>query len=331
LGRRPFSGAVKEYMTSRKGIIAETTYVEEDRKLRYIERTLEQLRHEKKIRTTDPRLLQRTDIQAYLEWMKAKGLDPETKAKYLNLLNGVCSYYGNYTLQQMKRDIKSLTKRPRKPIHWLNEDDLSRIQECAKTIGGWTGEVCQFLVAFYPATGVRPSELRLAWVEDVDIKEWTFFVRFPKGLGSYGEQRTVCILPQAREATLKYLLARERRLKEKGLVGVRALIPTQEGKPYASGRFRAMKSKVEDLAGVKFRLKDFRSTFATQSAMIDPNLIPDVSAALGHTNLETTQRFYAQMDRGNAVRRLEDAWKRKIGAGTKTVLIPQDKYMSGYA
>jgi integrase len=331
LGRRPFSGALREYMDSRRGLIAESTYIENERKLRYLGKVLEELKSKGKLRTTDPRLLKTEDVQVFLQWMRERGLDPETKAKYLHLLSNICAFYRNYTIQQMKRETKTLTKTPKKPIRWLNEVDLEKIQDATKDLKGWTGDVLRFLVAFYPATGLRPSELRLAWAEDIDTENWTFFVRFPKGLGTYGEQRRVSILPQAREATLKYLLTRERRIKSLGLGGVKPLIMNYNGEPYAANRFQVWKQEIERKAGVKFRLKDFRSTFATQTAMIDPNLIPDVSAALGHTNLETTQRYYAQMDRSNAVRRLENAWEKKLGVGTKSTLIPKDKYLYGYA
>lgn len=84
-------------------------------------------------------------------------------------------------------------------------------------------------------------------------------------------------------------------------------------------------------AGFKFRLKDFRSTFVTQTARIDPNLIPDVSTALGHTSIETTQRFYAQMDRESAGRRIEEAWKKKLALTPKPPLIETEKYLFEYA
>jgi integrase len=95
--------------------------------------------------------------------------------------------------------------------------------------------------------------------------------------------------------------------------------------------FERIKRKVEKSSGIKFRLKDFRSTFATQTARIDPNLIPDVSTALGHSSIMTTQRFYAQMDRESAGRRIEEAWMRKLELTPKTHLIETEKYLSGYA
>ncbi len=198
-------------------------------------------------------------------------------------------------------------------------------------MNGWKGDVTRFLVHFYPATGVRPSELRRAWFEDLDIEKWTFTVRFPKGLGSYGEQREVMVLPQAREATLRYLLAREKYLKSKRLNGIKALVPNCRGEPYSMNNFELLKQEVERKSGVKFKIKDFRSTFATQTARLDPNLIPDISTQLGHTSIETTQRFYAQMDRESAGRRIEEAWKKKLALTPKTHLIETKKYLSGYA
>jgi hypothetical protein len=55
-------------------------------------------------------------------------------------------------------------------------------------------------------------------------------------------------------------------------------------------------------------LKDLRQTFATLSVEKDPNLLVDVSAQLGHSNLMTTQRYYAQISAESAGARLERAW-----------------------
>jgi hypothetical protein len=53
--------------------------------------------------------------------------------------------------------------------------------------------------------------------------------------------------------------------------------------------------------------------------------------ALGNSLIMTAQRFYAQMDRESAGRRIEEAWKRKLDLTPKTHLIETEKYLSGYA
>lgn len=331
MGRYPFLASVNEYLESRTGVVMESTYQEEKRKLRYLGKVLDGLSDSGKIGSLDPKKMTREDIQAFLNWMEKKQLDPSTRQKYLQLLNSLLMFYNNPIIQNMKKQTAKLRKMPRKSIKWLKDDELLAVQEASKNIDGWTGEVAKFLVHFYPATGVRPSELRLAWLEDLDIEKWIFKVRFPKGLGSYGDQREVTVLPQAREASLRYLLAREKFLKSKGLEGVKALIPTTYGEPYSANSFQKLKRMIEEKSRVKFKLKDFRSTFATQTARLDPNLIPDVSTALGHTSIETTQRFYAQMDRMSAGRRIEEAWQKKLDLTPKTHLIENEKYLSGYA
>ncbi len=68
---------------------------------------------------------------------------------------------------------------------------------------------------------------------------------------------------------------------------------------------------MQEISGVDFKLKDFRPTFATMSVELDPNLLVDVSAQLGHSNLTTTQRYYAQISAESAGSRLEKAWDKK--------------------
>jgi integrase len=93
-----------------------------------------------------------------------------------------------------------------------------------------------------------------------------------------------------------------------------ALIPNLRwGKDgfYCSNAFRVIKKQIQEKVGVEFRLKVFRPTFAQISIDMNPNLMPDVSTVLGHANLKTTQRYYAQIPADSARQRLDDAWKNR--------------------
>lgn len=93
---------------------------------------------------------------------------------------------------------------------------------------------------------------------------------------------------------------------------------------------------------LRFKIKDFRSTFAYLSVQVDPNLMPEVSIQLGHSSILTTQRFYADMDLVGAGSKLRKAWS-KMDEGPKNVvekekgrnpikaLIKPKEYLSGYA
>ncbi len=145
----------------------------------------------------------------------------------------------------------------------------------------------RFIVAIYPATGLRPSELRLARIEDLNLKDMTFMVRHPKGEGSYGEKRVVSIMPQAEEATREFIAERREHLQAKGVKESKYLIPNISGDkdaPYSSNHFRKLKKELQEATGIDFKLKDFRSTFASLTVQKDPNLMPLVSKQLGHSS-----------------------------------------------
>jgi integrase len=132
----------------------------------------------------------------------------------------------------------------------------------------------------------------------LNLHRWTIYVRRPKGAGEWAENRTVTILPPYREEVVKFLEERDRLLPYYGRTKATYLIPNiGRGKdgPYRSNHFRELKKEVQEISGIDFRLKDFRPTFATISVEKDPNLLVNVSAQLGHSNLMTTQRYYAQI------------------------------------
>ncbi|MCX6652382.1 MAG: site-specific integrase [Methanomassiliicoccales archaeon] len=137
---------------------------------------------------------------------------------------------------------------------------------------GWTGQVAMLLTAFFPATGLRPSELRLANLEDLELRNWTFRVRHPKGERSYGRQRMVLVLPPAHEAAKRFLKERRMKLDEMGVNACEVLIPAFHGRGkagfYASARFWEIKRKVQRLVNVDpggekidFHIKTFRNTY----------------------------------------------------------------------
>ena len=133
----------------------------------------------------------------------------------------------------------------------------------------------RFIAAIYPATGLRPSELRLARIDDLNLKDMTIRVRHPKGEGSYGEKRIVSIMPQAEEATREFIVERREYLQVKGIKESKYLIPNlmaEKDAPYSSNHLRKLKKELQDATGIEFKLKDFRSTFASLTVKKDPNL-----------------------------------------------------------
>jgi len=317
-GRFPLLTAARKYLRRRVGILAESTIEEQDRKFRYLDRVFRELKADRRVLTTDPKRMSREDVQTFLVWMNEKDLDPGYRSKLIGLLDKVMTFAGNPVIQHMRAEGEHLPAALPKDLASLDEADVIRLQTAAGKMNGWTGEVARMLTAFLPATGLRPSELRQANLEDVDIRNWTFRVRHPKGRNRYAKEREVVILPQARAATLRFLKARKGYLRVHGLLDAAPLIPSvQNGQAehYSSNWFRVVKAKIEREAGVEFKLKDFRPTFTQMCLDRDPTLLSDVSKQLGHSTTRTTEKHYGRIRDRAAFLRLERAFSTPETSG----------------
>lgn len=327
MGRYPLKAAVEIYLEKRRLQVGKSTMVYERRILRYIASELESQREQGHLNTTSPKAMGPPEVRAFLEWMRdpdahnGKVLDPDTQVHYLSKLEGVLKANGNKVIERMKAEGYTFPQKvARKPIRALAEQDLDIIQEAARKIGSATGEPegwrqakARFLMAVYVATGLRPSELRLAHYIDLDARRWRLKVRTPKGAGMWAENRTVTITPPYRNEVLVFLQQREDLLRFYSRQKATYLIPNLRGGEdtfYSENHFRKLKKEVQEICGIEFRLKDFRPTFATLTVEKDPNLLVDVSTQLGHSNLLTTQRYYAQISAESAGSRIEKAWEK---------------------
>jgi len=317
-GRFPLLTAARKYLKRRVGILTESTIVEQERKFRYLDKVFRELKMDHKVLTTDPKRISREDVQAFLVWMNNKELDHEYRSKLIGLLDKVTTFKKNPVVQLMREEGERLPSALPKDLTSLDEADVLRLQHTADKMEGWTGDIAKMLTTFLPATGLRPSELRLANLEDLDVKNWTLRVRHPKGEGNYAKKREVIILPQAREATLRFLKARAEYLRTNCIDNAAPLIPSvQNGqaKHYSSNWFRVVKAKIEKEAGVKFKLRDFRPTFTQMCLDRDPTLLSDVSKQLGHSTTRTTEKHYGRIRDRAAFLRLENAFKAKETSG----------------
>lgn len=312
MGRYPFLAFAKEYLERREVSLAKSTLEGMHRKARFLNLKLAELKAEGRISTTSPQKMTEADIRAIIKWMDKEGHENSTKAKNLGFIKKICEYAGNSVFARMKADGIELPKRTPKDLHPITEEELEAILLTAEELKGWTGEVSRFLAWMYPFTGLRASELRLAHLEDLDTRKWTIWVRHPKGEKRYARQRTAPVLPPARAAVLRFLEAREKRLKEKGIES-EALIPARHGGVYSENLFRRMKKALEEKvnldldANISFQIKDFRAVFCQRS--IDRGAkIDAVAVAMGHSSTKTTETFYGRMRTEKALEELNAVW-----------------------
>ncbi len=325
LGARPCHALIPYYMGTRVGIVADSTYREEERKLRYIGDVLEDLKTNGLISTSDPRHITEPEVRQFLAWMRRKGLNGETQLKHIQYLKGFFAFCGNYAFLDMERRGCDLPKKAHRKIRVIPKDDLETIFATVGGMEGWHGAVARGMTALAMGCMLRPKEFRLAHVEDLKLSRMRFFVRHPKGEGSWGAQEEVDIVrAEVVPLLMRYLNEREEHLNEIGIEKASALFPnTWRGRDefFSANSFRVIKGEVEEISGVSFRLKDFRSTCASMTVNEDLSLLPAVSRQLRHTSLTTTQRFYAEIEHESVSKQLRDAWmKNPIDMSKKVVI-----------
>ncbi len=205
-----------------------------------------------------------------------------------------------------------LPKAPRDvPINALSRDDLQRVMDATYNLTGWSGDVFRGMLALSFATAARPSEALLALYEDLDLEGRSFFIRHPKGEDTWGVPQTVAIVREDVVPMIEdFLAGRDRMMDELGVRSEFLFVNPATGLPYSDKTMRAIKCRVQDLSGVRFSLKEMRSTFATLSVNDDARRMGAVSIQLRYTSTETTRRYYARINRREAVRKgIGDSWK----------------------
>ena len=339
LGAKPFIAAVNLYLESREGLIMPSTLTEERKKLRYIGNLLQDLKKAGKVGSIDPRRIDRGDIQVLQGLYKSKRLDPSTQKKYNQLLNGLLKFFGNFTIEQMKAEGVRFPKESRKPIRALSEESTDMLLNALKDYDDWEGFLGLGIVALGLATGCRPKEIRMAHLEDLDLKKGRFYVRYPKGEGSWASPQWISIVREDLTPFLeRYLHAREEHLARKGVKEHHALFPAvgygNKTGFYTASNLNRIKRNLEGRTGVEFRIKDLRPTMASLTVDMDPMLLNDVSSQLRHESTKTTTRYYAEIKVDKAGERLKRAWaskRPKTLSITKTPLLDKNSSMTGYA
>ncbi len=187
-------------------------------------------------------------------------------------------------------------RKSRGPV--LEEEEFAAIIRYAGTCSGSdlrdAASVC-----FALGTGARPCEIREAVVSDLDLSRGTFYVSRPKGGDSYGSRRTVPVRPEVRGILSLYIRNEELRPND--------LIFGIGGSAVSSNSLGVWRSKVCEGCGVYF---DFRKLWRTygQYLLDEGWSLSDVSVLLGHTNVMTTNTFYAGARPSRVVQNVLSGW-----------------------
>jgi len=321
--REPFLTAARCYLDDLRPYWQPLTVEQRRRDLKVIARDLWTLRKVGKVANVRPSVLNEDDIGALLLYWRTrpsrggpkpgKPMDPSTQAHLFGILRKFLRWCGNPVIARLEaRGHARFPQAIEKPIDVLSLEELEQLRRTADAFQGWEGSVGRFLVAFFPATGLRPKELRLARLEDLDVSRWRILVSHPKGEGSWAAPDYAPVLPMGRQAALDFLVEREAYLKGESCD---ALIPYHrvggDIGPWSGAMLRKLKAEIEEKSGIRFHLKTFRATFA-QIAKDAGVSIEAVGRAMRHKTTKTTERFYARIRADDAFREFDRAFEADV-------------------
>lgn len=321
MGRYPWITCTRRYLEAVQPYFEKKTHDTMRRGLKALGDAFVELKEGGKASTVNPEKLTQEDIEALLNWMKTRktrngvGLRPATQANYLLYLQHLLVHVNNPVLDRMKllRHVRFPSK-CQPEIRSLSEETVEKLRAALVDMPGWDGCVARFMVAMYPYSGLRRSELRRARIQDLDTAAWTITVAHPKGENRYASPGMAPILPPARKAILQYLSDRQDLLAKHGLTEFEALVPhvSRAGtlSEWTDGMWGKVKDDAQKWAKIPFSFRAFRATFA-QMCKDKGAGIEAVSKALRHRTTKTTETYYARIRGEKAFQELEQAWLEK--------------------
>ena len=182
-------------------------------------------------------------------------------------------------------------------------ESLYRHAECARGFRELRAAVSVILPL---ASGIRPQETRFVRDRDLsdDLAELT--VSHPKGMGTYGDIRTVPVHPRAVPVLERYM----EEFHGRGLRGY--LFQGPGGEPVAGNTQRMWRCSVSEATGVAFDHRVLRRTWG--QGLLDAGVSEqEVSVLLGHASTVTTAKYYARTRQDGARDAARRAWGRLRG------------------
>ena len=169
-------------------------------------------------------------------------------------------------------------------------------------------------------TGLRPGELRLADLSDLDTRRWVFKVMHPKDVPGAIVGAELVVYADTRVQVLDFLVARERRVRELGFdpAKVVALIPSERGKHFSEAGFRNLRVDTFRDAGLQ---GDYRVLRRTHEQILMDRLeahdykegsVIEISAKRLRHSIQTAVRHYADLRTGRGQKAAQDAWETPI-------------------
>lgn len=313
LGCRPFMGGIPYYQARKEAYLTDTTIEENVRKLYYFADIFKQLKAEGTIKNTDPRHIGESDIEGFMIFMKKNKLQSSTKKKYLSMLDSYLGFFGNHIISDMRKQNKfsAINKGDVHKIKYIEEEDLRRIFKYVDNYPGYKGILIRGYFALIFGIAGRPKEIISALISDLDLENEQFYIRHPKGEDSWGVREWISITRKDMMPKIsRFLEEREDYLEDIKCQSEFLFVNIETGQPYSLKTIRKIKDSIEKELNIDFKLKEFRSTYATITYKHNKNMKDAISKQLRHYKPSTTEGYYIAYDREQAAKELSDEWKK---------------------
>lgn len=292
---KEFLSFEERYKDDMIGICKPGTERERTRKLHRYGRTFAQMKKDGRIKSCNPAEMTERDVRAFIAEVRDRdGLETSTQERALALLHQYFESANNGYAVKMARKKLRITV-PHKEIEVLSKEQVAIVEAVLENLSGWRMTVLTGVVAIALATGIRPGEIIRLSKKDVDLVNETVLVRFPKGNGKYQDPHLVGILRKDLVAKIdRYIAARDLHVIRAG-ADTDVLFPNLRNPRtflFSDNALRQSMRKLSAICGFEFSTKTFRATFCTMVLDENYDLLPSVSYQMGHSNVETTIRYY---------------------------------------
>lgn len=294
--KNQFITDVNAYLEAITPNYAESSMDEKRRKLRYHSNVMYYLYTSGRIGTCTPSRMSAEDLQEFVTYRRSAGVKDSTIAKDLSMIGMFLKWKGNDAY-----DIYKVQFGNRKPQYYsgklepLDDGVIDRVYALARSTEDWKVLEGCVSVVLGCAAGLRPQESRQLYAHDVNLDgdRSTIYIQHVKGEGRWGRRRSAPVMDGVEDILEKYLTMRSRRLEMLGMTSTAMFPPFRSDREFLTQQgFGRLKKPVEDTLGVKFELRDGRRAYGQR--LLDRGYALElVSISMGHSTVETTQKFYA--------------------------------------
>lgn len=310
-GSSEFLENFDRYLDSMIGVHLPSTIKEHSSKIRRFAPIFKELQTNGNIENIRPEDLTEREVRLFVNALRERDIAPATQRKYLQLLNSYLLSVDNHSVEVARRKLKIIA--PRNPIQSLTVEQVGTIFKTIEEMKGWRGSIARGMIYLAFQTLARPTEIRTALYRDLDCGMMRFYIRNPKGNGSFAAGQFVDMLrPDFMSQIDRYISEREFYLARKGKAS-EFLFPNLYGDVstiYSPNAQREIMREVSFRSGVEFSLKTFRATGADLFISADLTNLYAISAQLRHSNVATTQRYYADIQKSHVARQLGNTYEK---------------------